>query len=208
MIVKELKEKGGIFGFNADTEKTEDMLKAGIIDPAKVTKPALQNAASIAGLMLTTEALVSEIKEKDKAAGRRRHAGGMGDWIAADLTRLVPSARLVRELSNRGFGAACNRGARESSRAYLLFLNSDAFVRPGAVARLVSALEADPGAAAAGPRLSHPDGRLQGSIRRLPSPWRIFCESLGLAFLRAGGRRFPATPRPARITRGFAAWRR
>jgi len=79
VIVKELKEKGGFIGFNAATEKTEDMLKAGIVDPAKVTKSALQNAASIAGLMLTTEALVSEIKERDKApAGGMGGGGGMG----------------------------------------------------------------------------------------------------------------------------------
>jgi chaperonin GroEL len=79
VIVKDLKEKGGNIGFNAATEKTEDMLKAGIIDPAKVTKSALQNAASIAGLMLTTEALVSEIKEKEKApAGGMGGGGGMG----------------------------------------------------------------------------------------------------------------------------------
>jgi chaperonin GroEL len=79
VIVKELKEKGGFIGFNAQTEKTEDMLKAGIVDPAKVTKSALQNAASIAGLMLTTEAMVSEVKEKEKApAGGMGGGGGMG----------------------------------------------------------------------------------------------------------------------------------
>ena len=55
-------------GYNAGTGKMEDLVKAGVIDPAKVTKTALLNAASIAGLMLTTEALVSEIKE-DKAEG-------------------------------------------------------------------------------------------------------------------------------------------
>jgi len=77
VIVKELKEKGGFFGFNAASEKMEDMLKAGIVDPAKVTKSALQNAASIAGLMLTTEALVSEIKEKEKAPAMPG-GGGMG----------------------------------------------------------------------------------------------------------------------------------
>ena len=55
------------------------MLKAGIIDPTKVTKNALQNAASVAGLMLTTEALVSEIKEKEKSAGGGGGMpGGMG----------------------------------------------------------------------------------------------------------------------------------
>jgi chaperonin GroEL len=77
VIVKDLKEKGGNFGFNAQTEKIEDMVKAGIIDPAKVVKTALQNAASIAGLMLTTEALVSEVKEKEKSPPMPG-GGGMG----------------------------------------------------------------------------------------------------------------------------------
>jgi chaperonin GroEL len=77
VIVNELKAKGGNFGFNANAEKVEDMLKAGIIDPTKVTKNALQNAASIAGLMLTTEALISEIKEKEKAPAMPG-GGGMG----------------------------------------------------------------------------------------------------------------------------------
>ena len=60
------------------------MVKAGVIDPAKVTRLALQNAASIAGLMLTTEALVADIKEDDKKQRRAQavtaaaHAGGMG----------------------------------------------------------------------------------------------------------------------------------
>jgi chaperonin GroEL len=67
------------FGFNADTDEYGDMIKMGVIDPAKVTRLALQNAASIAGLMLTTEALVAEIKEKDeKAAAGGPHGGGMG----------------------------------------------------------------------------------------------------------------------------------
>jgi chaperonin GroEL len=56
------------FGFNAATEEYTDMISAGILDPAKVTRSALQNAASIAGLMLTTEALVSEIPEAETAA--------------------------------------------------------------------------------------------------------------------------------------------
>jgi chaperonin GroEL len=78
VILKELKEKGGNIGFNAATEKIEDLLKSGIIDPAKVTKSALQNASSIASLMLTTEALISEIKEKDKAPAMPGGGGGMG----------------------------------------------------------------------------------------------------------------------------------
>jgi GT2 family glycosyltransferase len=110
-----------------------------------------------------------------------------GDGIDRDLEAAAPPARIVREASNRGYGAACNRGARETARPYLLFLNSDACVRAGAVEALVAALDADPQAAAVGPRLVNPDGSLQPSIQRLPSPWRIFCESSGLAFV-AGGR--------------------
>jgi chaperonin GroEL len=67
------------FGFNADSGDYGDLVKAGVIDPAKVTRLALQNAASIAGLMLTTEALVADIKEEEKkAAGGAPGAGGMG----------------------------------------------------------------------------------------------------------------------------------
>lgn len=110
-----------------------------------------------------------------------------GDGIAARLAAGLPAARVVAEAVNRGYGAACNRGAREAGRPYLLFLNSDAYARPGSVDALAAALDADPRAAAAGPRLLFPDGSLQPSIRRLPSPWRVFCESSGLAFL-SGGR--------------------
>jgi chaperonin GroEL len=78
VVINELKTRGGNFGFNANTEKIEDMIKAGIIDPTKVAKNALQNAASVAGLMLTTEAMVSEIKEKDKAPAGMPGGGGMG----------------------------------------------------------------------------------------------------------------------------------
>jgi chaperonin GroEL len=60
-------EKNENLGFNAVTEEFEDMVEAGIIDPAKVTRTALQNAASIAGLMLTTEVMISEIPEFAKA---------------------------------------------------------------------------------------------------------------------------------------------
>ncbi len=60
------------YGFNAASEKFEDLVAAGVIDPAKVTRTALQNAASIAGLMLTTEAMIADVPEKDD------HAGGMG----------------------------------------------------------------------------------------------------------------------------------
>lgn len=110
-----------------------------------------------------------------------------GDRIRERLAEVVPRARVVVEEENRGYGAACNRGARETRRPFLLFLNSDANVKPGAIEALVAALDADPLAAAVGPRLLEADGSLQPSIQRLPTPWRIFCESSGLAFL-SGGR--------------------
>src|SRR4029079_11502407 len=69
-------DKNDSFGFNAQTEEFEDLVKAGVIDPAKVTRTALQNAASIAGLMLTTEAMVSELPDDDK--GSPAMPGGMG----------------------------------------------------------------------------------------------------------------------------------
>jgi len=69
-------EKNENVGFNAATETFEDLVKAGVIDPAKVTRTALQNAASIAGLMLTTEAMVSEIPDDDKSSPAM--PGGMG----------------------------------------------------------------------------------------------------------------------------------
>ena len=64
------------FGYNAQTSVYEDLVKAGVIDPTKVTRTALQNAASIAGLLLTTEALVVEIPEP-KSAPAGGHGGGM-----------------------------------------------------------------------------------------------------------------------------------
>jgi chaperonin GroEL len=66
------------FGFNAETETYEDLVAAGVIDPTMVTRTALQNAASIAALLLTTEALISEIKEDHKAPAMPQ-GGGMGD---------------------------------------------------------------------------------------------------------------------------------
>jgi chaperonin GroEL len=79
VVVNKVRELEQDFGFNAQDEKYQDLVKAGIIDPTKVVRAAVQNAASIAGLMLTTEALVSEIPEEDKKApGGDMGGGGMG----------------------------------------------------------------------------------------------------------------------------------
>jgi chaperonin GroEL len=74
-------DKNANFGFNADTEEYGDMLKMGVVDPTKVARSALQNAASIAGLLLTTEALVSELPEDEKEAPPMPGGhGGMGGF--------------------------------------------------------------------------------------------------------------------------------
>jgi chaperonin GroEL len=67
IVVEKVKELEGDKGFNALTEKYEDLVKGGVLDPTKVVRTALQNASSIAGLLLTTEGLVSEIPEEEKA---------------------------------------------------------------------------------------------------------------------------------------------
>jgi chaperonin GroEL len=67
IVVQKVSEGTGAFGYNADTDKYEDLIKAGVPDPTKVTRTALENAASIASLLLTTEALVADIPEKEKA---------------------------------------------------------------------------------------------------------------------------------------------
>jgi chaperonin GroEL len=76
IVVQRVKEGTGSFGFNAETEEYADMLDAGIIDPTKVTRIALQNAASIAGLMVTTECMVTEIPEKEKTPPMPSHGHG------------------------------------------------------------------------------------------------------------------------------------
>jgi len=78
VLLNEIKTKGGNWGYDARNDEVVDMISAGIIDPAKVTKQALQNASSIAGLMLTTEALISEIKEEEKGGGGGNPGAGMG----------------------------------------------------------------------------------------------------------------------------------
>ncbi|MGB6472659.1 MAG: chaperonin GroEL [Candidatus Sulfotelmatobacter sp.] len=79
VLGKVLDSKDANFGYNAFSNEYEDLVKAGVLDPTKVVRTALQNAGSIASLMLTTEALVSEIPEEKKAPAGGGHGGGMGD---------------------------------------------------------------------------------------------------------------------------------
>jgi len=80
IVVQEVKKRKGNDGYNVSTGEYEDLVKAGVVDPKKVTRTALQNAASIAGLLLTTECLITELPEKEKPApaGGGHGPGGMG----------------------------------------------------------------------------------------------------------------------------------
>jgi chaperonin GroEL len=82
IVVQKVKEGTGNFGFNAGTGKYGDLVADGVIDPVKVVRSALQNAASVSGLMLTTEALVADKPKEEKAGGGggggHAHGGGMG----------------------------------------------------------------------------------------------------------------------------------
>ncbi|MDA2936326.1 chaperonin GroEL [Patescibacteria group bacterium AH-259-L05] len=77
VVVQKIKEKKGNYGYNALTNTFEDLVAGGIVDPAKVTRTALQNAASIASLFLTTEAVVTDIVEEEKGGGGMPAGGGM-----------------------------------------------------------------------------------------------------------------------------------
>jgi chaperonin GroEL len=78
IVVNEVRNGKGPYGFNAATEKYEDLMEAGVIDPTKVVRTALQNAASVASLMLTTEALVAELPKDEKPAAGGGHGGHGG----------------------------------------------------------------------------------------------------------------------------------
>jgi chaperonin GroEL len=78
IIVEQVKTKDGSEGFNAAKGVYEDLLDAGIIDPTKVTRSALQNAASVSGLLLTTEAMIAEAPKKEDDAAAMAGMGGMG----------------------------------------------------------------------------------------------------------------------------------
>jgi chaperonin GroEL len=77
IVVDKVKHGKGAFGFNAASETYEDLLKAGVIDPTKVVRSALQNASSVASLLLTTEAMVAEKPEEKEAGPPAMPGGGM-----------------------------------------------------------------------------------------------------------------------------------
>jgi chaperonin GroEL len=81
VVILKVKEGQGAFGYNARTEQYEDLKAAGVIDPTKVTRVALENASSIAGMILTTECVINDIPEKNDNAAPAGMPGGMGGMM-------------------------------------------------------------------------------------------------------------------------------
>jgi N-acetylglucosaminyl-diphospho-decaprenol L-rhamnosyltransferase len=118
--------------------------------------------------------------------------GGAREVIVADSGSTDGSQELVRErfphvrlipLDNVGYGAALNAGIDVASGRYLLLMNADAWPQQQAVQRLMEFAEHEPGAGIVGPRLVHPDGTLQPSVRGFPTLWRLATEYLFLRWL-------------------------
>jgi GT2 family glycosyltransferase len=110
---------------------------------------------------------------------------GSSDGTVALVRERYPDVRLV-ESENRGLGAGWNIGLRETTSAYALLLNADAWLAPGALDRLVTFADTRPRAAVVGPRLLNPDGTLQRSVRGYPTVWRLATEYLFLRKLAPG----------------------
>jgi GT2 family glycosyltransferase len=104
---------------------------------------------------------------------------GSTDGTLELVRERFPEARLI-EQENKGLGGGSNAGMRVASGDYFLLLNSDAWALDGAVERLVSFAEEHPAAAVIGPKLLHPDGTLQRSVRGFPTLWRLATEYLFL----------------------------
>ena len=85
VVVNRVVEGKGNYGFNAATGEYGDMVEMGVLDPTKVTRFALQNAASVASLMLTTDAMVAELPKDEKAGGGGMGGGGMGGMGDMDM---------------------------------------------------------------------------------------------------------------------------
>ena len=86
VVLNRIAEGKGNYGFNAQTDEYGDMMEMGVIDPTKVSRTALQNAASVASLMLTTDAMVAElVEEKKGGAGHAHDMGGMGGMGGMDM---------------------------------------------------------------------------------------------------------------------------
>jgi GT2 family glycosyltransferase len=123
---------------------------------------------------------------------------GSEDGSAEMVAHSFPEAVLLRNAGNTGFAFPNNQGLAESTGRYVMLLNSDTEVRPGALATLVRFMDSHPDAGACGPLLRYPDGRVQPSCSSFPTPWAHFCD---ITFL---DRLFPRSRRFAGMITSFA----
>ena len=98
---------------------------------------------------------------------------GSADGSAAAVRSGWPHVHVIEQDHNAGYACATNTGIRATSAELLLLLNSDTVIPPGSLDRLVAALDADPTAAIAGPRVCTPEGGLELSFGRMMSPWKF-----------------------------------
>lgn len=108
---------------------------------------------------------------------------GSADGSPEMVRAQFPTVRLIANCENLGFGRASNQGVAAATGRYVLLLNSDAVLCPGAIDRLLAALRANPGVGLVGPRLLNADGSVQRSARRFPTPAVLLLEQLSLARL-------------------------
>jgi GT2 family glycosyltransferase len=103
------------------------------------------------------------------------------DGSVAAIRKAFPKTRIIQNETNTGFGAANNQAMRQAAGKYLLLLNSDAFLQPGAISAMMDYLNRHRDAAVVGPRLLNADGSLQRSCFRFPSPFRAWVENLWIS---------------------------
>jgi GT2 family glycosyltransferase len=147
----------------------------------------MADASSVGAVVVTYDALpwIEQCLTSVRGVETVVVDNGSSDGTVAFVRKRFPDVRVI-EAENRGLGAGWNIGIRESSGAYVLLLNADAWLAEHALERLVEFAETRPRAAVVGPRLLNPDGTLQRSVRGFPTVWRLATEYLFLRKLAPG----------------------
>jgi GT2 family glycosyltransferase len=154
-----------------------------------MSSPSVESRPAVSAIVVCLNGLPWLERCLESVAGCERIVvdHGSTDGSLALVRERFPVARLI-EQENVGMGAGNNAGMEVATGRYFLLLNSDAWMVPGAVERLVALADSRPEAAVIGPRLRNPDGSLQRSVRGFPSPWRIATEYFFLRKLAPGSR--------------------
>ena len=153
----------------------------------------MASGASVAAVVVTYDALpwIEQCLESLRGVETVVVDNGSRDGTVVLVRERFPEVRVI-EAENRGLGAGWNIGLRATGSRYVLLLNADAWLRPGALDRLVEFADTRPRAAVVGPRLLNPDGTLQRSVRGFPTLWRLSTEYFFLRKLAPGSSAFNA----------------